>query len=277
MKVAREKWSVNALLGRDIALVIGAAELGSAVAVRLHESGYAVVLCDEVDPLGIRRGMSFVDAWYIGTASVENVRATFCGSIRSIPTVLANPRTIAATTWSWRGVAGQLAPSLVVDARQETNAALHLRAVADGALTVGIGSTHVAGRSADVTVALPPHGTAEPELSVVHATTGGRFHTARHIGDTVSAGDAIGGVGAKAIVAPVAGVLRGLAARGSHVAGGAIVVEIDRRNDPVRCFLICESCDSAARAVLAHVRGAPALPVASSAATRVVAQPVPIA
>ena len=47
----------DAEYGRPMAIVIGASEVGSAIAVALHRAGCAVVLTDEVDPAWPRRGM----------------------------------------------------------------------------------------------------------------------------------------------------------------------------------------------------------------------------
>jgi hypothetical protein len=68
----------------------------------------------------------------------------------------------------------------------------------------------------------------------------------------VEAGEPVGGVGARTIEAAAPGVLSGLAARGSRVAAGAPILEVDTRGDPVRCFLIPASCDAVAREVVGH-------------------------
>ncbi len=140
---------------RLLAVVIGSAELGSAIAVRLSKSGLAVVVCDEVDPPWIRRGMAFTDAWYFGSACVDSVQATFCASLRSIPTVLANRPTIAATTWSWPGVAAGLNAGIVIDARCFHAGTLPnlIASAPDGVLTVGIGPSFIPGDSAHITIA----------------------------------------------------------------------------------------------------------------------------
>src|SRR5438094_381612 len=44
-------------IGRPVVVVLGAGDVGSAVALALHREGVAVVLCDEVDPAWPRRGV----------------------------------------------------------------------------------------------------------------------------------------------------------------------------------------------------------------------------
>jgi hypothetical protein len=81
----------NAKYGHDrpAVIVLGCDEVGSAVAHAAHCAGYAVILIDGVDPGWARRGMSYVDAWYVGGATLEHVDACFCASARSIGPVLA--------------------------------------------------------------------------------------------------------------------------------------------------------------------------------------------
>src|SRR4029453_3839187 len=92
---------------RPLVIVLGGGDVGSAVALALHQAGFALVLVDEADPSWHRRGMGFTNAWYVGNAELESEGACFCASLKSIPSILAR-RMIAATTWSWPGVAAML-------------------------------------------------------------------------------------------------------------------------------------------------------------------------
>ena len=100
---------------RPAAIVVGCGDVGSAVAHALHRAGCAVVLADHADPPWTRRGMAYTDAWYVGTAELAQVDACFCASVRSIPFVLDRRDMIAATTWSWQGVAAALHPVAIDD------------------------------------------------------------------------------------------------------------------------------------------------------------------
>src|SRR4030095_2756783 len=100
---------------RPLVAVLGAGDVGSAVAHALHIAGCAAVLIDEADPAWPRRGMAFTDAWYFGSADLAGVTACFCSSVRSIPVVLERGDRIVATTWSWRGIAAALDPGAVVE------------------------------------------------------------------------------------------------------------------------------------------------------------------
>jgi xanthine dehydrogenase accessory factor len=241
---------------RAFAIVLGCGDIGSAVAVSLQAAGYAVVLVDEADPSWHRRGMAFTNAWYIGTAELENECACFCGSLKSIPSVISR-NMIAATTWSWRNVAAALEPAVLVDARGEKRCGAEpLRGRVP--LTIGIGSAFAEGERVDI--AIEPRspilgashasgivsrraadgnagaGDAVSVASTVEAQRRGRFMTERRIGEIVRAGQAVGGIGNEAVKAPVGGMLLGLAARGARIEPGDTLIEVDPDGVVHRCY-----------------------------------------
>ena len=258
---------------RPLAIVVGANDVGSATAVALHRAGYAVVVCEDVDPAWLRRGMAFTNAWYVGGAEVDGIDAVFCASVRSIPTVLSQGELVAATTWSWSGVAASLAPAAVVHASRRAGADLDLRATPAHAWTaVGIGAGFVAGGNVDLIVESAPgsalgsvirSGPALPRTDVVRdlagvgnerfvrASASGRFVTRHRIGAAVVRGEHVGAIGMTPVIAPISGVLRGLTARGALVREGIRVVEVDPRGDPTLCFGMGERPRAIAEGVLA--------------------------
>ena len=254
----------NSVARRTVAIVIGSAELGSAIAIQLDRAGMAVVLCDEVDPGCLRRGMSFSDAWYVGAAFLAGSRAVFCSNAKSIPAVIANRGPIAATTWSWHGLAKIVAPVVIIDARSEhVGPPPRLRAlVPEGTLTIGATPWHSAGENAHVAIWPWPTKYADfhslerrvawdplsqdPHRCGVRAPDSGRFCTARNIGDYVLPGSPIGVAGRSLIAAPVAGVLSGLLAPGSRVKPHTVVAEVDTRGHTASCFSVAKWCESVA-------------------------------
>ena len=196
---------------RPAVIVVGCDDVGSAIAHSLHCAGAAVVLIDAADPPWPRRGMSYADAWYVGGATLAEVDACFCASVKSIPAVLDRGDTIAATTWSLTGVAVALQPIAYVDSR---------------------------------TIARPP--SLAPRIDAARA---GRFLTRHRIAERVEQGEALGEISGIAVLAPVAGVLRGLTARGARVAAGQTVAEIDESGDPSRCFGVSPEAQAAAQRI----------------------------
>jgi xanthine dehydrogenase accessory factor len=212
-----------------LAIVVGCDDIGSAIAVALHRAGFAVVVADEADPPWHRRGMAFTDAWYTGIAELDGEGACFCASLKSVPSILAR-RMIAATTWSWRGIAAAFETSMLVDAR---------------------GPKRRGQDSLDSTVPIIIDTGSEIEAAVsspdgacmIEARRYGRFATERRIGDSVRAGEVVGALGNDAVAAPADGVLLGLAARGARIEPGDVVVEVDS----ARTKHTCHGIEDAAR------------------------------
>ncbi len=251
------------------AIVLGCGETGSAVALALHVAGFAVVLVDEADPAWHLRGMAFTNAWYVGNAELDGEGACFCASLRSIPSVLSR-RMIAATTWSWPGVTGALAPRVLVDTRRRKRRGSEI--LLDRVpLAIGIGEDFVEGENVHVAIgpavglatersrtglgssqiASAEHVDARARGCTVEAKRHGRFITERRIGDSVSAGHVVGGLGNEAIVAPASGVLLGLAARGARIEPGDPLVEVDPAGIAYRCHGLAEGSRLLGERVLA--------------------------
>jgi xanthine dehydrogenase accessory factor len=261
----------NELEIRPTAVVIGCGDVGSAIAHALHRAGCAVVLVDQADPPWTRRGMAYTDAWYVGAASLAGVDACFCASVRSIPFVLDKRDMIAATTWSWQGVADALQPIAVVDARMAKRQSPASLKQNGGPLTIGLGPGFVAGVQVDVAIETAwgdelgaviesgatrafsgeprPIGGAGRER-YVYAPRAGRFQTDRGIGECVAAGDDVATLDGEPIAAPRSGALRGLTARGARVPVGQKIVEVDPRGDPSLCFGLGERPRRIAQGVL---------------------------
>ena len=246
---------------RPAIVVLGCGDVGSAVAHALHRNGFGVVLIDQADPAWTRRGMAYVDAWYLGTAALDGVTACFCASVRSIPFVLDRREMIAATTWSWQGVTQALQPFALIDARvNKRQPPPLLKANARELLTIGLGPGFVAGVHADIAIetawdalgsiieagATRPFA-GEPRLlggagreRYVYAPVAGRFGSDLTIGDRVARGDIVGTIDGEPIAAPLDGVLRGLCSRGARVIERQKIVEVDPRGDPSLCFGLAE-------------------------------------
>jgi hypothetical protein len=175
-------------------IVLGGHTIGTAVAIAARRAGYGVV----VDPPWTRRGQSFTNAWYLGNAEVDGEGAQFCASLKTIPSVLERRNMVAATTWSWQGVAAALAARVLVDARADGDGAMMRNVVPQGLLTVRVGR---ADGGAHLHVATDDVGD-EGRIAAVTAAGSGRFATARRIGDRVLAGETVGAIGDAAIKAP---------------------------------------------------------------------------
>lgn len=254
-------------------LVRGTGDIGSAVAHALCLSGHAVVLHDDPRPPHPRRGMAFTDALFDGAATLEALLAKRAPSLPALAPMLACRRAIPVSDFPFERTLRLVAPDGLVDARVRKHAAVEsIRGLAP--LTVGLGPGFMAGEQADVvietgwgsTLGLPiragatrAYGGEPRDLGghgrdrFVYAPARGLFRTPLAIGTAVAEGDEVGRIGSLAILAPFAGVLRGLTHDGAAVAVGTKIVEVDARADPAAAFGIGERPRRIAQGVLEAV------------------------
>ena len=257
-----------------IVLIRGGGDLASGVALRLHRAGLSVVLTELQQPLAVRRTVSFAEAVYEGIATVEGVpgrrvddpadTSEILGILNGgeIP-VLVDPECASAAT---------LHPVLFVDGRMRKRPPEPV--ATEAPLYVGLGPGFEAprelhcsdrnraghtlgrviwqGRSLDDTKA--PEGDAR---RVLRAPCRGIFRSDARIGDHFEEGQQIAAVGETPILAPFAGILRGLLRPGIAADEGMKVGDIDSRDDPRLCELVSDKSLAVGGGVLEAVLALP--------------------
>lgn len=223
-------------------LVRGIGDVGSAVAHVLRAAGHVVLIHDVPAPAAHRRAMSFADAMFDGTATLEGMA---CPRIED-PARFADG--LGATALPFDAVRSAFRPDVLVDARLRKRAVPEdIRALAPLAIGLGPGfdawtNCHVAvetswealGRVVREGPTMALRG--EPKAlggagreRLVYATAAGTFRTRARIGDVVAAQSVVGSVGAMDVAAPIAGTIRGLVRDGIDVMSGTKLLEIDPR------------------------------------------------
>jgi xanthine dehydrogenase accessory factor len=278
---------------RPAILVLGAGDMGSAVAHALHEAGWAVAIRDDPAPAHPRRGMAFADALWDGRAELAGVGAMRVDTGAALRDALADGRAIAVTALSLDAVLAAQDFAAAIDARmRKRSTPPDRRGLA--ALVLGLGPGFVAGGNCHLAVetsweapgrlieagpTLPLRGEPRAIAGVgrepaVYAPAGGVLRTARRIGERVTAGEAVATIDGIVLRAPVGGCLRGLVRDNVTVTKDAKVLEVDPRGDPALCFGIGERPRLVAAAV-AEVLAArlPAAPESMAARSVVGAHP----
>jgi xanthine dehydrogenase accessory factor len=266
----RTSGAVTGRLAAMPVLVLGAGDVGSAVAHGLSAAGHAVALQDGPAPSAApRRGMAFADAWFDGGAVLAGLAAARIDGPGALAPALAGSLPIPLLACPVEEALAAVPWTAVVDARmRKRDAPADLRSAAP--LSVGLGPGFVAGGNCHIAVetswealgavidagpTLPLRGEPRPiggagRGRAAYAPAEGVFRTAFRIGDRV-AGDVVATIGGQPVRAPLEGVLRGLVRDGVHVRAGAKVVEVDPRGDPALCFGLGERPRRIAAAVAA--------------------------
>lgn len=256
-------------------VVRGSNDIGSAVAHRLFQAGYAVVLHDIPAPAATRRKMAFTDAVFDGQALLEGVSAVRVDDLTQVGNLLVAHAVIPLVVQDFSSLLESLHPQVLVDARMRKHQQPEpQRGLAP--LTIGLGPNFVAGETVDLAVetgwgealgrvvwqgATTPLQGEPREIGghgrerYVYAPQAGTFHTAYQVGDMVAAGEPVAQIDGVPLLSPLAGAIRGLTHDGVPVQARAKVIEIDPRGATAQVSGIAERPGRIAAGVLEAVRG----------------------
>lgn len=232
---------------RPLALVKGAGDLATGVALRLRRAGFSVAMTETASPTAVRRSVAFSEAVYDGHATVEGVRATLAADVDGVYDLVGQGE-VAVVVDPATSMLPHLMPILLVDA---IVAKRNLgTSIGDAPAVVALGPGFLAGRDAHAVVEtcrghslgrVITEGTAIPDTGVpgeigghaaervLRAPGDGVLRTDLRIGAHVSAGDVVARVDEVPIRAAIGGVLRGLLRPGARVTAGMKVGDIDPR------------------------------------------------
>ena len=253
---------------RPRAVVKGAGDLASGVALCLHRAGFAVAMTEIARPTVVRRTVAFAQAVYEGGASVEGVRAVRVAAA-GIDGVLVQGAIPVVVAEDAAELLDAMRPALLVDA---IIAKRNLgTSIEDAPAVVALGPGFTAGRDAHAVVETRRghdlgrvlyRGAAQQNTGVpgdiggytwqrvVRAPAAGTFRATVEIGDLVGAGDLVGYVGEAQVHAAIAGVVRGLLHPGLEVTEGFKLGDVDPRADVSRCFTVSDKARAVGGGVL---------------------------
>ena len=260
-----------------LVLIRGGGDLASGVAVRLHHSGFEIMLTELPTPLVVRRTVSFAEAVTDGSKEVEGITAILIQTpgevkesirIGNIP-VLVDPDLACLK---------EVRPDVVVDARMRKKPPAEGKELAT--LVIGLGPGFIAGENCHAVIETnrghnlgrviwagpPQEDTGIPGMvqgfaseRVLRAPEDGKLVTGAMIGDEVKNGTVIALVGSQAVLAPFDGVLRGLIKPGTQVIKGMKIGDIDPRDDPTICTLVSDKSRAVGGGVLEAILACPDL------------------
>ena len=220
-----------------LALIRGAGDLATGIALRLWRSGIRVVLTDLERPTAIRRTVAFSEAIVYGETTVEDVTARLAANADEARALLAQGIVPVLAGFT----AGEDCHAVIETMRGHTLG----RVIYSGS---AIPNTNVPGLIG---------GFAGER--VLRAPADGAFRSVRRIGDLVKAGDVAGYVSGEPMVCTIDGVLRGLIADGIPVRKGMKSGDVDPRGNVENCYTVSDKATAVGGGVLEailHLSGA---------------------
>lgn len=266
----------------------GGGDLATGIVHRLFRAGFPVLVLETDSPAAIRRQVSFSEAVYDGTATVEGVTAERIASANraSVNHVLEEGRVPLLVDPEGSSIP-LLKPDIVVDAiiaKKNLGTAKEM-----APLVIGVGPGFTAGEDVDLVVeSMRGHnlarifttGAALPNTGipgniggftkerVLHAEAAGYMKNIRQIGDIVEKGEEIARIYEKmtedgtfsgsyvSVEASISGMIRGLIREGYHFQKGFKIADIDpRESELANCFTISDKARSIGGSVLEAVCG----------------------
>nr|WP_312010280.1 hypothetical protein [Bradyrhizobium cenepequi] len=140
---------------RPFTLVLGTDEIASAIATKLTEATFAVVMSHDAFPPVMRRGMSFHGSLFDELCEVDGVVGERADTLREIARIHAEPHKVAVTEMHLTEIMGLRSPLVIVDSRmQKHRVTPDLRGVAR--FTVGVGPRFEVGINCDIAIETHP-------------------------------------------------------------------------------------------------------------------------
>ena len=264
----------------------GGGDLATGIVHRLFRAGYQVLILETAEPAAIRRQVSFCEAVYEGTATVEGVTAEriYTAKKQAVEEVLQRGRIPLLVDPDGRSIE-VLKPDVVVDAIIAKKNLGTYKEMAP--LVIGIGPGFVAGEDVHLVVesmrghnlarilengsalantGIPGNIGGYTKERVIQAAAEGYMKNLHQIGDVVRKGEKIARIYEQmspegvfsgrfvSVEATIPGVLRGLIREGYHFQKGFKIADIDpRESELANCFTISDKASSIGGSVLEAV------------------------
>ena len=251
-----------------LAVIRGAGDIATGIAIRLFQSGFRVVMLDVAQPTVIRRSVSFAQAAFDGQTSVEGVVARQAPDVRTAMGILSRGE-IPLLVDPGAELLSELKPRFLIDAiLAKKNLGTH-KGMAP--ITIALGPGFSAGKDCDavietnrghylgrvisegpaqVNTGIPGEIAGHSDRRVVRSPCAGVLRCHVKLGDLVDEGQLLLHVDETPVLAPLAGMVRGLLHDGVAVTEGFKIGDIDPRGAKADHLSISDKARAVAGGVL---------------------------
>ena len=251
-----------------LAVIRGAGDIATGIAIRLFQSGFRVLMLDVAKPTAIRRSVAFAQAAFDGQTSVEGVVARLAPDVRTAMGAISRGE-IPLLVDPEAAFLDEIKPRFLIDA---ILAKINLGTRKDMApITIALGPGFTAGVDCDAVIetnrghylgrviedgpaqantGIPGEVAGHSDRRVVRAPCSGVLHCQVALGDLVLEGQLLGQVGETPVLAPLGGMVRGLLHDGLSVTEGFKIGDIDPRGAKADYLSISDKARAVAGGVL---------------------------
>ncbi len=242
----------------NLVIVRGGGDIASGTIARLYNSGYRVVVLEIAEPTVIRSKVSFAQAMFDGSITIDGITAVKASSVKEIEKILTDEMIPVVEDPEGTYIKA-LKPAAVVDG---ILAKKNLGTTKDMApVVIGLGPGFEAGYDVHAVIETnrghnlgrvilegkPEPNTGVPGVigghaakRVVRSTAAGIVTPVKKIGDLVQEGDLLATIGKHEVRAQIPGVLRGMIHPGMQVPEGFKIGDVDARGNVENCFTISD-------------------------------------
>jgi len=235
---------------KPLILIRGGGDLASGVALRLHRSGFQIAILELDKPLSVRRTVSFSEAVYEGSQTIEGITSRLVSADQfqvtleagEIPVVVDPQANILTNQFLTNPQSTFLIDARLMKTEPEPlphNVALH----------IGLGPGFSAPTNCHAVIETRRghslgrviwDGQSEPDSKlpdgdtrrVLRAPADGNLQALKEIGDFCKTDEKIALINGKEILSPFDGILRGMIHPRVEVTEGMKIGDVDARNDP---------------------------------------------
>jgi xanthine dehydrogenase accessory factor len=243
---------------RPLALIKGAGDLASGVALCMTRAGYSVVMTETARPTVVRRTVAFAEAVYVDRVQVEGVQGALARDGEGVAELLSRGL-LPVIVDPEAHIRHQLNPDVLVDAIMAKRN-LGTR-ITDAPVVVALGPGFFAGRDAHAVIEtmrgrtlgqVITRGEALPSTGIPAERNGfgkerllrspceGVFVPLSQIGDQVHKGEVVGLVDESPVVSQLDGIIRGLLHEGLRVTTGLKLGDVDPGATLRECYLVSD-------------------------------------
>lgn len=255
-------------------IIRGGGDVASGVALRLFRAGIRIAICELDKPLAVRRSVSFAQAVYSKSVTIEGVSGILVTEIKHFQQIGVIPIIIDPEL----SILEIIHPDVIIDARLIKSKLKKDKS--SSSLDIGLGPGFIAGDNCHAVVETKRgftlgrvywQGTAEDDTGIPEPVSGlaetrvlrspsdGIFKSKHEIGDFVEKDQPIGIVDDSVIQAPFKGMLRGLLHTDLAVHKGMKIGDIDPRMDKKLCEMVSDKALAIGGGVLEAILSIPEL------------------